>query len=44
MHWNPEFDYVKYAQGFWLLKCISEFLESNGLSLDDQNLITLSKD
>jgi len=29
LHWNPKYDYVKYAQGFWLLKEISHFLQKN---------------
>lgn len=34
-YWNPDFDYVKYAQGVWLLKNLSGFLTKNGLDLDD---------
>lgn len=26
IHWNPKFDYVKYAQGFWLIKNVHEFI------------------
>ena len=34
MFWNKVFDYVKYAQGYWLLRRISLFLRDHGLSLD----------
>jgi mRNA deadenylase 3'-5' endonuclease subunit Ccr4 len=33
IHWNPKFDYVKYAQGFWLVHQIDKLLTENGLSL-----------
>ena len=36
-HWNSELDYVKYAQGVWLLKSISEFLKKNQLSVGEEN-------
>ena len=40
IHWNPKFDFVKYAQAFWLLKNISEFLTENNLSLDTTPLVS----
>ena len=31
MFWNRQYDYIKYAQGNWLMKCISQFINKNGL-------------
>jgi CCR4-NOT transcription complex subunit 6 len=31
MFWNSNYDYIKYAQGNWLMKCISQFINKNGL-------------
>ena len=29
LHWNPKYDYVKYAQSFWLQLKISKFMENH---------------
>ena len=26
IHWNSSYDFVKFGQGFWLLKSLSDFL------------------
>ena len=36
---NPNVDYVKYAQAFWLLKCIQDFYQLHQLDQNDVPLI-----
>jgi len=36
---NPNVDYVKYAQAFWLLKCIQDFYQLHHLDQNDVPLI-----
>ena len=36
---NPNADYIKYAQAFWMLKCIQDFYEENELNQNDVPLI-----
>ena len=33
LHWNPKFDYVKYAQAFYLQYKLSKFLQSRDLDV-----------
>ena len=33
--WDPNYDHTKYAQTFWLLKCIDDFLKENDLTVDE---------
>ena len=35
-YWNPKKDFVKYAQGLYLLSKISAFMKKNKLSLDEK--------
>ena len=37
LHWNPKFDFVKYAQAFWLQKSVADFVETR--NLDDVPII-----
>jgi CCR4-NOT transcription complex subunit 6 len=39
IHWNTKYDYVKYAQGFWLLKCLSSFLQEQELDMEKTPVI-----
>ena len=34
-HWNPNLDFVKYAQGVWLMRSISKFLKAHDLAVND---------
>jgi len=39
LHWNPKFDYVKFGQSFWLLKCVATFIKENNLNVDSTPII-----
>lgn len=37
MHWNKKFSYVKYGQGFWLLKQLSYFMDKHDICLEESS-------
>ena len=39
LYWNSKFDFVKFGQAFWLLKCISSFIEEHSLDLENTPFI-----